>query len=109
MENKAEELAGAQQAAAEEKYRKAIDKEKVPIYGTLRVDNKPDDTGRFFGVNVNGLSFWQRSNYKRERLTYTSENPKLVLKVLTDRTDIYYQFLVTIFNHLDTVSNLPVI
>ena len=47
VESKAEEQAGARQADAEDKYRKAIDKEKVPIYGTLRVENKPENAGRF--------------------------------------------------------------
>ena len=77
VESKAEELTGARQAEAEDKYRKAIDKEKVPIYGTLRVENKPENAGRFFSANVNGLSFWQRSNYKQERLTYIFDKYKI--------------------------------
>ena len=77
VENQVEELVRTQQVAAEDKYRQAIDKVKVPIYGTLRVDKKPEHAGRFFSANVNGLSFWMRSNYKQERLAYIFDKYKI--------------------------------
>ncbi|KAL7536733.1 hypothetical protein ACHAXR_007367 [Thalassiosira sp. AJA248-18] len=49
-------------------YRASVAQTKVPIYGNLRVKQKEDDALRFFSTNVNGLSFWQRRNYKVERL-----------------------------------------
>ena len=73
VENQVEEPERTQQDEAEKIYKQAIDKVKVPIYGTLRVDKKHEHASRFFSANVNGLSFWQRSNYKQERLTYIFE------------------------------------
>ena len=76
-DNQMENLARTQSDKEEDKYRKSIDKEKVPIYGTLRVDKKPENAGRFFSTNVNGLSFWQQSNYKRERLEFIFDKYKI--------------------------------
>ena len=77
VDNQGEEFVRSQQVAAEEKYRKAIDKVKVPIYDTLRVDKKHEDVGRFFSTNVNELPFWQRSNYKQECLKYIFDKYKI--------------------------------
>ena len=43
---------------------------KVPIYDNLRVDDKAEVAIRLFSVNVNGMSFWLRNNYRAEILKY---------------------------------------
>ena len=65
---------GAQTKEKEEtSYRQSVEQTKVPIYGTLRVQEKPDNAIRFFGHNINSMSFWLTHNYKAERLKYVFE------------------------------------
>ena len=62
---------------SEKKYKASIDKKKVPIYGTLRVQTKETCTVRFFSSNVNGMSFWKHNNYKAQRLKFIYEKYKI--------------------------------
>ena len=51
-------------------YQDSVKDIKAPIHGTLRLPEKPANTLRFYGHNVNSMSFWLRHNYKAERLKY---------------------------------------
>ena len=73
MANKEEDVQKEAENGEDQKHRASVAATKVPIYGTLRLDVKPDDAIRFFSGNVNGLSFWLSRNYKAERLKYVFE------------------------------------
>ena len=49
---------------------RTVQKTKVPIYGTLRVDKKLPTAIRFFSANINGLRYWHTNNYKANRLKH---------------------------------------
>ena len=51
----------------------SVQETKVPVYGTLSLPEKPDNALRFFGHNINSMSFWLKHNYKAERLKYLFE------------------------------------
>ena len=53
---------------AKEEHRKKLEKEKVPIYGTLRTNVKDDDIIRAMSININGLPMNKRFNHKADRL-----------------------------------------
>ena len=58
-----------QQAA----YKQTLTKMKVPLYGNLRVEGKEEEVVRVLGLNINSLSFWQKENYRAERLKFIFE------------------------------------
>ena len=80
-EKELEELEAIQEEEEEAKtrekdtkaFRESVAQTKVPIYGNLRVQEKPDNAIRFFGHNINSMSFWLNYNYKAERLKYIFE------------------------------------
>ena len=57
----------------EEQIRQTVSNTKVPVHGNLRVEEKDDEALRFLGVNINSMSFWQRDNYKADRLKFILE------------------------------------
>ena len=42
----------------------------MPLYGTLKPHEKPDDSVRLMSINVNCLSLWRKCNYKVKRLKW---------------------------------------
>ena len=74
IENAAEDN---QKAAREykkaEKIRQTVSNTRVLVHVTLRVEGKDDEALRFLGVNINSMSFWQRDNYKADRLKFIFE------------------------------------
>ena len=74
IENAAEDnKKAARNRKEEEQIRQTVSNTKVPVHGNLRVEEKDDEAIRFLGVNINSMSFWQRDNYKADRLKFILE------------------------------------
>jgi hypothetical protein len=63
----------ARNCEKEEQIRQTVSNTKVPVHGNLSVEKKDDEALRFLGVNINSMSFWQRDNYKADRLKFILE------------------------------------
>ena len=57
----------------EEAYKHMVTNTKVPIHGTLLVDEKDGEAIRFLWLNVNSMSFWLKENYKADQIKFIFE------------------------------------
>lgn len=51
-------------------YCQKVSTTKVPIHGTLKVQDKHEDAIRFFSTNINSMNMWSNNNYKADRLKH---------------------------------------
>ena len=50
------------------KFRQSVSKEEAPIYGNLQINEKDNNSTRFFSANANGLLLQLNHNFKAEQL-----------------------------------------